>query len=327
MNKPETPPISQDILREAADWFVRISDETSTSEDQAALEQWLTKRPDHLQAWNYVQSVAGRFQQANDHAGRDGSRKILDDAKVDRSRRKALLTGGLGCIALALGWRYTPLGNFGEELTATMIADHSTRTGKIEQLALPDGSQVWLNTASAINLNYKKTRLIELYRGEIFVQTAHDNLNRPLIVTTSHGHLTALGTRFSVQQTSESTLLAVFEGAVRIYTRDGNEQIIEAGQQVNFNRQSIQKPKPVQRAREAWTKGILYADNIKLKEFVSELSNYTHSHITVSEQVADIKLDGAYPIDRPQHALKMLEKSLPIKVSQPYPWWTEIKPR
>ena len=274
-----------------------------------------------------MQRVAGRFYQATETAGRQGTRNILDAAKVDKGRRKALIGGGLGCLALMLGWRYTPLGEYGHGLANGLLADHHTGTGQIEELSLADGGRVWLNTATALDVHYGETRHIALHQGEVFIETARDNLKRRFIVTTRHGSLTALGTRFGAYQQPNASLLAVFDGAVRINTRDGDERVIEAGEQVSFDQQTIHKPQPIQRARKAWTRGVLQADNVPLRDFVAELSRYQHGHIGVADAVADIKVIGAYPIDRPDHALDMLANALPVIISRPFPWWTEIRPR
>ena len=68
----------------------------------------------------------------------------------------------------ALGWRYTPL----PHAVAALRADHHTSTGQRQRLVLADGSRVWLNTRSALDVDYRRQerRLIVL-DGEILVQT------------------------------------------------------------------------------------------------------------------------------------------------------------
>jgi transmembrane sensor len=328
MSEPNNQPLpDQAVLREAAEWFARIGDESATQRDSSALKHWLSQHPDHVRAWSYVQRVAGRFHQATEAAGRQGTRSILDSADVDEGRRKALIGSGLGCLALVLGWRYTPFGDYAQRLANNVLADRITDTGQIADFELADGGRIWLNTATAIDVRYDDVRHITLHQGEVFVETAPDERKRPFIVTTRHGSLTALGTRFNVYQQDESTLLAVFDGAVRIKTLDGQERIVAAGNQVSFGQHVIHASRSVRRARQAWTRGVLQADNISLRDFVQELSRYQHGHIGVADEVAQIKVIGAYPIDRPDHTLEMLANALPVAISRPLPWWTNITPR
>lgn len=64
-------------------------------------------------------------------------------------------------------------------------ADYQTRTGEQREITLTDGSQVWLNTRSAISVHYHAgARLLKLVAGEILVHTAHDTNSRPFYVET-----------------------------------------------------------------------------------------------------------------------------------------------
>ncbi|WZB74169.1 FecR domain-containing protein [Achromobacter insuavis] len=83
---------------------------------------------------------------------------------------------------------------------------------------LPDGSRVWLNTASAFNRDFQPgLRRLHLVAGEILIETGTDK-DRPFVVDTAEGRLRALGTRFTVRQEADATLLAVYQGAVEIRT-------------------------------------------------------------------------------------------------------------
>lgn len=249
-------------------------------------------------------------------------------ARRDRlNRRRILQGGGVLCLAL-LSWRYGPLYSYGRQFGNQLIADHHTVTGEVKALSLQDEGQLWLNTRSAVDISYTAAqRRVQLRHGEILIQTAPDSRQRPFIVSTRYGQLRALGTRFSVQEQANHGLLAVYEGAVEIQTEDGQRQVIPQGQQVRFNHQQIETPQPADRAREAWSRGIIEADNITLAELVTELSRYRTGHLGLNPALADIRVIGAYPIDQPDHALFMLAQSLPLTVEQTLPWWVSLEPK
>lgn len=74
---------------------------------------------------------------------------------------------------------------------------------------MPDGTRVWLNTATAFNEDYRADQhRLPLLRGEILIETAAD-ARRPFFVDTPHGQMQALGTRFTVRLDERQTLLAV----------------------------------------------------------------------------------------------------------------------
>lgn len=103
-----------------------------------------------------------------------------------------------------------------------------------------------LNTATALDVRYdEQQRLLRLRQGEIYIVTAADIQRppRPFLVQSDHGLMLALGTRFTVRQQADNTLLAVYEGAVQIHP-DGasaapGANVIEAGRQVRFDRNGL----------------------------------------------------------------------------------------
>jgi transmembrane sensor len=85
-------------------------------------------------------------------------------------------------------------GLFGREDLQAWVADYRTAIGEQREIILADGTRLWLNTASAINVYFNaRERRIQLVTGEIFIATAKDT-RRPFQVDTAQGQLRALGT-------------------------------------------------------------------------------------------------------------------------------------
>ena len=80
-------------------------------------------------------------------------------------------------------------------------------------------------------------------------------------------------------------------------------------------------------AREAWTQGTLVADNITLRDVVRELRRYRKGHLGIADEVADLTVYGNFPIQDTDRVLAMLASALPIRIEQPYVWWTSIEKR
>ncbi|MBS3934647.1 MAG: FecR domain-containing protein, partial [Sulfuritalea sp.] len=192
--------------------------------------------------------------------------------------------------------------------------------------ALADGSRLWLNTASAIDLRFDaRARQIRLLAGEIFIATAPD-AHRPFLVDTAHGRLRALGTRFNVRQEDGETRLAVYHGAVDIRTAAGDAtRIVAAGRQARFTKNDITSIESADFAREAWTRGALVADNITLGEVVRELRRYRQDPLDVADAVADLKVYGNFPIRDTDRVLAMLASALPVRIDQSDPARTRIE--
>ncbi|HCE41703.1 MAG TPA: hypothetical protein DEV80_16760, partial [Alcanivorax sp.] len=79
-------------------------------------------------------------------------------------------------------------------------------------------------------------------------------------------------------------------------------------------------------ARQAWSQGLIVANDLPLGELVAELARYRHGHLGVDPAVAHLRALGTYPAGRPDLALTMLENALPVRARQPLPWWVTIGP-
>lgn len=313
---------SHQVLQQAAHWYARLGAVEADGNTRHAWQQWYTADATHRQAWAAVERISQRLQPL--HSDADGSAQALLMARGNLSRRKALGALGVGSAALVLSaaaWR-TPL----QDTFAVWRAGQRTGVGEVRSLALADGSQLWLNSNTALDIDYRSDlRLVHLLQGEILIQTAGDA--RPFVVSTHEGRLRALGTRFSVQARAGQTLLSVFEGAVQASPASTGPRVIAAGQQIIFDQRGWGAVSAASAGRQSWSRGVLLADNQRLGDFVAELRRYRHGYLGVAPEVADIQVVGAYPLDHPDQALDMLASALPIRIQRTLPWWVSLEPR
>lgn len=311
-------------MEQAAEWFALLSSGAATPADQASWRGWLEGHPDHRRAWKYVERISQRFAPLQDQPDPRTAAAALQRARsLHRPRRRALaLLAGAGVLGLG-AWRIPAV----RDTARSLAADYRSATGATRLVRLEDGTQVWLNAGSALDVDYRDgLRRLALVAGEILVDTAKDA--RPLVVDTPEGRLRALGTRFTVRQEDGATLLAVFQGAVEIRPASGlPAEIVEAGRQRRFSRDGLGGEGLADPAREAWTRGILLARDIPLADVVRELGRYRHGHLSLDPAVADLRVYGGFPLRDTDRALALLADVLPIRIRRPLPWWTSIDAR
>lgn len=316
-------PADYAILQEAAEWFAVLRGDDVAPADRQAWERWHAASPAHRAAWRRVEAVSAEFR----HLPGEPARQALDEAGPRRSAVKGLLllclTSGLGG---AMFWRRDA-----RSWVAGLQAAEHTPVGTIRELALADGSQLWLNTATSLDIDYGASlRLIKLYAGEIHLATAPDGRQpaRPLVVDTVHGRLRALGTRFSVRPQGETTLLAVYEGRVEVAPRDGGTpRIVPAGQQIRFGDGSIGEPFAADPNGAAWIEYRLQPEQMRLDDFLAQLSRYRRGHLGCAPEVAHLRLVGSYPLADTDRILAALEATLPVKVRRLHDWWVTVEAR
>ncbi len=232
---------------------------------------------------------------------------LLAFAGIVLLRGLALLLGGAPLVWW--GWRAQVWRDgFG--------ADYLTAVGERRDLVLEDGSQVEMNTDSALDVRYDAgQRLLRLYRGEIYLRTAADRREppRPFLVRTEQGLMRALGTAFSVRREGAETVLAVYEGAVQVRPEGAasaaDGRVIEAGQRVRFDRQRIGPVESASEAALAWRQGLLVADDMPLRQWAGELMRYGGESIECEPSLDPLRVSGTFPVDDLPLALAMLAQT------------------
>ena len=317
-------------LAEAAEWFAEWQAGEMPATERQRWQAWLDANDTHRWAWQQVEGVSRRFADSLEKDERQAANSVINLARQRRRGRRHLL-GGLASIALvsalsAALWQSTPL----PRLVQQWGADYHTATGEITHIVLEDGTQVWLSSASAFNVDYdQEQRRLALVAGEVLIATGKDT-QRPFYLDTRSARLTPLGTRFSVGEQPSGELLAVFDGAVAIQTQGdalhaSQRQVVNAGQQAHYTEGRIGELTPADGSREAWANGVLLAENISLKNFAAALSRHHHGRLEVDPEVANLTLLGAFPLDDLERTLNMVETTLPVKVRQIMPWWIKIE--
>lgn len=318
---------ADEVLMQAAYWFSVLRSPRVSDREVRAWRAWRDACGANRDAWARVEAISGTFEFLP-ASSRDGAREVLTIAASRQlSRRRAVKLLSLAVGAGIAGWTglRTPQGQL-------LRADLRSATGERRELQLADGGRLWLNSATAVDVDYSAgLRRLRLHAGEILVQTADDSAAaaRPFVVDTAHGRLRALGTRFSVRQLDGGSEVAVFEGAVEIRTAQPGAAalVLRAGEQARFSASAIGSPEAAATTREAWSRGLLVAENMRLGDFIDELARHRRGHLGCDPAVADLRIVGVYELADTDRVLHALEGTLPVTVRRRLPWWVVVTPR
>ncbi|THF64734.1 DUF4880 domain-containing protein [Pseudothauera nasutitermitis] len=320
---PEHAP-SLDALRQAAEWFAVLGDRGAGEPERRRWQAWLDASAEHRSAWARVEAVTRSLAGLGEQTPPAAARGALGvrHANTRRHALKLLAAGGLTVLA---GWLGPAMLTPREWLTrlAAWRADERTAIGEVRQVTLADGGLLWLNTASAADIEYgAQLRRIALHAGELLVDSVPDTRqpSRPLVVDTPHGRLTALGTRFAVRLDGAHSQVSVFEGAVEVAPHGLPASVLQAGSQTRFSEHTQAPFTAAQPARESWTRGLLVADDRRLDDFVAELGGYVPLKVEVAPEAGALRLVGVYPMHDPARdftrALAAIQRTLPVRVRQ-----------
>lgn len=300
--------LDEHILMQASNWFAVLQDENVSEADKNEWLAWLHSDKKHQQAWAQIESITGTFQHVSDLPN---AKNIINKHPVPARKLTSLFS-----LCLIVGVPIIAF-NFFSQTSAHFTPEHyQTAIGETREIILKDGSKVWLNTNSELTVLFtEKLRQINLVNGEVFIKTAKDMISthRPFNVMTKNGELTALGTEFTVRQSTQLTELTVYKGAVRIAAQHNDKPLIlAAGQQTSFSDTLINnKTIPASPIRKSWTKGVLIADNTPLCDFMVELNRYTIDKIICPTALNQYQLVGSYPLNDINAVFTAIDQSLP----------------
>jgi len=310
--------IGSAVAEQAVSWLIEMQEGALSPQRQQVWEHWLQAHSEHQRAWDHIQRINQRLRGLSSplaHAALNAPK-----SSSRRQALKLLLLLGAGS-ALTYGLR--------DQLPITpLLADFSSPVGQRRKVQLHDGSQIQLNTASSIDVKFDaQQRVIRLLEGEILLTAAQDS--RPLQVLTADGSLQPQGARLNVRQFNDRTEIAVFDGRVALTptAHPGSPLWVERHQQLSFNRQAWNPPRPLDAGSGAWTDGMLVAAHMRLADFLGELGRYRRGQLNCDPKVADLLISGTYPVDDSERVLDLLTVSLPVRIKRFTRYWVTVEAR
>lgn len=323
-NKPTAPTnrIHKNTAKIAAKWLMQLHSEDFTAQDLQACKLWRQKHSTHEQAWQEVKKIQVKL-------GLIPAKTAMKSLnRQDRPNRRQLFKSLIPIILI------TPVGyiTYRTQPWREWTTDYATSKGQQQQVILADGSQLYLNTATIVNIDFNnQQRKIVLLQGKILLKTNQNNsdfFNIPIIVQTAQGKLQPIGTKFIVQQLNNKTLtkLSVLEGLVEITpTRNPIAKQIPAGQSVLFSDNHIFTEKPIQKYTDSWTKGFIHIRNMRLADFLQEINRYRPGILRCDPQVADLKISGSFMLKNTDHILNALPATLPVSINYLTAYWVTVQ--
>ncbi|MBC3205607.1 DUF4880 domain-containing protein [Pseudomonas sp. SWRI111] len=310
------------IVEQAIQWLVRLRFNQADEQTQRTFEHWLQQHPEHGLAWQRVETLGDELAGVPAQL----ARQTLNGTRQGMRRRESLkLLGLLATVGTAawLGRDYTPV--------PAMFAQQRSSTGEQRRFQLDDGSLVQLNSDSAVDSDFDaQRRLIILRRGEIIVNVGADQHSpqaRPFWVQSRDGIMRAQSSRFLVRERDDGTLVAAQQGSVTVFP--GSSQTpasrgVQAGNQLLFTSTGTQMFRDNGLDLWSWGDGVISARNMRLSDFIAELSRYRPGILRCAEEVADRRVSGTFQLADNDQVLALIAQSLRLHIDYRTRYWVSV---
>ncbi|MPM31195.1 hypothetical protein SDC9_77749 [bioreactor metagenome] len=191
---------------------------------------------------------------------------------------------------------------------------------------LPDGSVVWLNSASRLTypINFEgDTREVQLV-GEAYFEVVKDSLHPMIVSTGKNFYVEVLGTKFNLKaysddQVSQATL---YSGEIKVHT---------ANKETNESKELLLKPmetiligdknlatlvSDLEEEKEInaeWKDGILTFNNTPLKEVIKSVQRWHGTQFTVKDSsILNYRITASFNSESAVQIMDMIRYISPV---------------
>ena len=222
---------------------------------------------------------------------------IVDDERDIRE----LLTLTLG----RMGLRIDTAANLGE---ARELLGRNTYDLCFTDMRLPDGNGIDL--VGEISRNYPNT---------------------PVAMITAFGNIELAVEALKAGAfdfVSKPVDLTVLRGLVQVSARQPSTPLsLQAGWQTRVDGQGAGRPTSIDVfLAQAWMRGILPAERMRLDQLLAELSRYRPGFLRCSEAVAALRVTGSFQLDDTDAALALVANTLPVRIERRTRYWVTVVP-
>jgi len=344
------PPDDPLIEREAAEW-VALRYQGLSPAQAAAFERWLRADSRHAAVFHELEEVWRGLDRLHLPAV---DRLAPPDPDLLAPRRPRFfrtdpLLAAAAALAVAwLGWTaWIPSGaGKGRDAVAAGAFAYTgvvaTEVGHLDQLALPDGSMVRVNTDSRVEVAYSAgERRVRLVRGEAHFTVAKD-VSRPFVVDAAGVAVRAVGTAFNVRLRPAGVDVLVTEGTVRVSdsvpagglasleppVAAPGRPLLKAGERlvILVGRGRVEPDVPVapvvvpasEMARAlAWQDQRIDVVAVPLAELVAEFNRYNGQKLVVADAtLGERRFGGSFRVDAPETFARLLETRFGLRVER-----------
>lgn len=311
----------------AIEWVVQIGSGEASNEDRTDFSAWCARSPAHAAAAVEAEAMFGAIDHSRsaDEYRTIGNvlRRPMAPPELGRFsghlNRRNMLAGGLAVAASVV---VVSSGAFGP--TAAIYADYSTGVGERRRIVLSDGSTIWLNTSSAVSVDFSgKQRRLTLHDGEGLFEVAKD-ASRPFIVASGRGEARAVGTVYSVRRRGALSDVVVTEGIVEVSSGAGRSRLV-AGQKITYSDSILSAVRAVDaETQTGWSRGKLIFNRRPLADVARELERYYHGKIIVrGERLQRLEVTGVFSLGDPDALFRAISATTHARITS-YPMLTII---
>ncbi|SMO52413.1 FecR family protein [Saccharicrinis carchari] len=294
-------------------------------EEKASVLRWIKEKPERIAEYHRLKRDFS-FSGSSDHITDESIARHYDTllGRIQASGKKinGLFTELLKYAAvvaltfLTAYYIFSHSDQSSKDSSKVLLTQVETMAGQSSKVTLPDGTAVWLNSASSLtyaaDFGQHGQREVTL-QGEAFFDVTRDTL-KPFKVSTSEMVVKVLGTSFNMEAYDGSDVVTTLvEGKVQINSPGGTKlSDLKPGEQITLSlaTNKLEIKEVDTRYYASWKDGYIILNNVRLEDIAPKLERFYNVNMVLkNKRVKDIVINGRglrnMPVDQLMRVLKM----------------------
>ena len=295
----------------------------ATAEQKGMLYEWVSENEDNYKMYMQIKNLWEIEHPVFSETTVEEMKK-KDKAKIltiDRNSKKKFdfsfpRIAAVLFIPLCLGIMLLAIKNHRLAEKRTIQQSVSCSYGTVTRFALPDGSNVYLNSGSVITFPDSfgpGERRIKL-TGEAFFEVVSDD-KHPFIVSSGDMNVIATGTEFNVEAyPGYNSRITLVSGIVNV-VKNKEKFALKNGHQLQFNSDgSVINSKIDTFKWTAWKDGVIAFRADRLSYVFERLSQIYNANIVIEDpEIAEYQIRATFKDERLDEIMALIERCAPIR--------------
>lgn len=284
-------PRAGELEAQASDWLTQREFGEWNEAREAQLQAWLARSAHHRTAYWRMKALWSDSERLA--ALRSPMRRV--PAPVAKIRIWPKVTAAVAVVsAVGIAIALT---------TFEQQRSYATVSGERKTIKLSDGSQIDLNSRSALRIASSQ-REAWLDSGEAYFQITHD-ASHPFVLHAADHRVLDLGTKFLVRKDGQKVEVSLVEGRAQLDSANPGKgeraDILSPGDVAVATLDTLSvthKAAPVLADALGWRRGVLIFHYVPLAEVVATFNRYNTKQIVITDpSVGRVSVLGTFPIN------------------------------
>lgn len=301
----------------------KILSGSATKAEEQVFENWVKHSPEnkkHFEQMQLIWEKSNRIPQTisfDENAAKAKIQSKMQQRRQASQRLRRIWISSAASVLLLLGIGTTVLKQTG--VIWPQMVEYTSQDDQNE-IELPDGTRVWLNSNSTLTapVHFTAHKRNVTLKGEAYFEVARDE-SRPFRIATGNTFTKVLGTSFNIKEDTlqGNVSIIVNTGKVAFYSKNGDKSVLLiAGDRAGYDNRELVKDQNTDLNYLAWKTHILTFKDTPLDEVCRVLSDYYKLPVFTGLQNPDLVLTGTFENESIENILSTIELTLDVDIRQ-----------